>query len=42
MHDLKNADKLHDYGMYLPNHHLLSEADIRRVADIFRTNAIPI
>jgi CDP-6-deoxy-D-xylo-4-hexulose-3-dehydrase len=32
--DLPNADYLRKYGMYLPNHHLLSEEDIRFVCEL--------
>ena len=39
--ELSNADKVHDYGMYLPNHHLLNESDILRVADAFASVAVP-
>lgn len=38
---LTNADKVHDYGIYLPNHHLLNDADIARVADVFARVARP-
>lgn len=38
---LKNADKVHDYGIYLPNHHNLSETDIKRVATVFSAVARP-
>ncbi|MEK1903418.1 MAG: DegT/DnrJ/EryC1/StrS family aminotransferase [Rhizobium sp.] len=38
---LPNADKVHDYGIYLPNHHNLNEADIARVADAFASVARP-
>jgi len=33
---LRNADKLRKHGMYLPNHHLLSEDDIKRICDIVK------
>ena len=32
--DLPNADNLRKYGMYLPNHHLLSEKDIKFICDL--------
>lgn len=38
---LKNADLVHDYGIYLPNHHNLSTADVERVARTFKTVAQP-
>ncbi|MGH6808053.1 MAG: DegT/DnrJ/EryC1/StrS family aminotransferase [Ensifer adhaerens] len=38
---LPNADKVHDYGIYLPNHHNLNEADIERVAHAFVSVARP-
>lgn len=38
--NLPNADKVHDYGMYLPNHHNLSEPDISRIATAFKKVAI--
>ena len=31
---LKNADIVHDFGLYVPNHHALSEQDIKKIADI--------
>lgn len=40
--DLPNADKVHDYGIYLPNHHNLAETDIARVAEAFAAVARPI
>lgn len=39
--ELPNADKVHDYGMYLPNHHGLSKSEILRVADVFASVAVP-
>lgn len=39
--DLRNADVVHDYGIYLPNHHNLSLADIDRVAETFTKVARP-
>lgn len=40
--DLPNADKVHDFGLYLPNHHTLSPEDVARVADVFRDVARPL
>lgn len=37
----KKADVVHDHGIYLPNHHLLSEVDINRVCDLFLQIAEP-
>lgn len=37
----KNADFVHDFGIYLPNHHLLSGDDINRVCDLFLEVAEP-
>jgi CDP-6-deoxy-D-xylo-4-hexulose-3-dehydrase len=39
---LPNADRVHDYGIYLPNHIYLSNEDIKFVCDRFREIAIPI
>lgn len=39
--DLPNADKVHDYGVYLPNHHNLLSTDITRVAEAFSSIARP-
>jgi CDP-6-deoxy-D-xylo-4-hexulose-3-dehydrase len=39
---LIRANKVHDYGIYLPNHHNLSPADIDRVCEIFSQSATPI
>jgi CDP-6-deoxy-D-xylo-4-hexulose-3-dehydrase len=36
------ADVIHDFGIYLPNHHNLSETDIARVADCFNAVARPL
>ncbi|MEP0191871.1 MAG: DegT/DnrJ/EryC1/StrS family aminotransferase [Erythrobacter sp.] len=36
---LLNADVVHDFGIYLPNHHNLTEDDVVRVADVFRSVA---
>ncbi|MBO1323975.1 DegT/DnrJ/EryC1/StrS family aminotransferase [Acetobacter sp. TBRC 12305] len=38
---LPHADVIHDYGIYLPNHYNLSEADIARVAEVFSSVAQP-
>lgn len=38
---LPNADKVHDFGIYLPNHHNLTRTDIERVAETFTQIAIP-
>ena len=40
--DLPNADKVHDFGIYLPNHHNLSSEDIEHVTSTFKEVAIPI
>lgn len=40
--NLKNANKVHDYGIYLPNHANLSERDILFVSEVFNDIAIPI
>lgn len=37
---LPNADKVHDYGIYLPNHHNIALDDIERVAEVFAKVAI--
>ncbi len=39
---LPNADKVHDYGIYLPNHHNLSLEDVELVATVFAEVAQPI
>ncbi len=39
--DLPNADKVHDYGIYLPNHHNLEPASVNRVAEAFSSVARP-
>ena len=31
---LANADTVHDFGLYIPNHHGLSEQDIEKITDI--------
>ncbi|TYC79826.1 DegT/DnrJ/EryC1/StrS family aminotransferase [Stappia sp. BW2] len=38
---LANADKVHDYGIYLPNHHNITRTDIERIVEIFTRVAIP-
>ncbi|WP_282052823.1 DegT/DnrJ/EryC1/StrS family aminotransferase [Phaeobacter inhibens] len=38
---LPNADLIHDYGIYLPNHHNLSTADVLSVAGTFKAVAQP-
>jgi CDP-6-deoxy-D-xylo-4-hexulose-3-dehydrase len=35
------ADKVHDHGLYLPNHAGLSSEDIAHVADVMRRFARP-
>jgi CDP-6-deoxy-D-xylo-4-hexulose-3-dehydrase len=37
---LKNADKVHDYGLYLPNHHNMGHAEIEYVCEKFNEIAI--
>lgn len=39
--DLPNADKVHDYGIYLPNHHNLELTDVARITDAFSSVAHP-
>ena len=39
---LINANKIHDYGIYLPNHHNLTPTDIDRVCEVFSQSALPI
>ncbi|MGB0257155.1 MAG: DegT/DnrJ/EryC1/StrS family aminotransferase [Coraliomargarita sp.] len=39
---LSVANYIHDYGMYLPNHHNLSETDVHYVCDNFLAVAQPI
>ncbi|MDB4054058.1 DegT/DnrJ/EryC1/StrS family aminotransferase [Octadecabacter sp.] len=39
--DLPNADKVHDFGIYLPNHNNLSPTDVTRVSDAFASIARP-
>ena len=38
---LKNADAVHEFGMYLPNHPSLSDADVERLVGEFAKVAIP-
>jgi CDP-6-deoxy-D-xylo-4-hexulose-3-dehydrase len=38
---LPNADTVHDFGIYLPNHHNLTSTDIDRVARVFLDVARP-
>ncbi|MFP3385953.1 DegT/DnrJ/EryC1/StrS family aminotransferase [Tritonibacter sp. SIMBA_163] len=38
---LPQADMIHDYGIYLPNHHNLNAADIARVTECFNAVASP-
>ncbi|MBT8417249.1 MAG: DegT/DnrJ/EryC1/StrS family aminotransferase [Silicimonas sp.] len=38
---LPNADKVHDSGMYLPNHQNLTPDDVERVASVFKSVARP-
>jgi len=40
--NLKNADIVHDYGIYLPNHQGLSNKDIEYVVGEFKKIAQPI
>ena len=39
---LPQADLIHDYGIYLPNHHNLSTGDIARVSECFNSVAQPL
>lgn len=39
--DLPNADRVHDKGLYLPNHHNLTLADVDRVVAAFNDCAQP-
>ena len=39
---MPNADKIHDYGLYLPNHDKISEEEIKFVCEKFKEVAIPI
>ncbi|MBY6058707.1 DegT/DnrJ/EryC1/StrS family aminotransferase [Leisingera daeponensis] len=38
---LPNADLVHEFGIYLPNHHNLSRADVSRVSGVFASVARP-
>ena len=38
---LKNADIVHDYGIYLPNHDKLKISDIKFICSVFKKIAIP-
>ena len=38
---LPNADVIHDYGIYLPNHDLLSKKDIDLIVEVFQSIAKP-
>jgi len=38
---LPNADRVHNFGMYLPNHHNLTNSDIVRISEVFKRVAIP-
>ncbi|TNJ40557.1 DegT/DnrJ/EryC1/StrS family aminotransferase [Phaeobacter sp. B1627] len=38
---LPNADLIHEFGIYLPNHHNLSTADVERVTTAFNAVARP-
>jgi CDP-6-deoxy-D-xylo-4-hexulose-3-dehydrase len=40
--DLANADLIHYYGIYLPNHYNLSEKNVKFICDIFKKIAKPI
>lgn len=40
--DLPNADFLHDYGLYLPNHHNMSKEDVNRVAQALMKVSIKV
>lgn len=39
---LPNADKIHDYGLYLPNHDKITAEEIHFVSEKFKEVAIPI
>ena len=39
--NLANADVIHDFGLYLPNHARLTDNQIRYIADVFREIAVP-
>lgn len=38
----KNADTVHDHGIYLPNHHLINDHDVDQVCEIFSEVAEPL
>ena len=38
---LPNADIIHDYGLYLPNHDLLKLKDIDKIVEVFQKVAVP-
>lgn len=38
INNLPNADAIREYGMYLPNHHLLTEEEIRTICEIVVEN----
>ena len=40
--DLPNADIVHDYGIYLPNHHNMLPSDVERVSEVFSSIARPL
>ena len=40
--NLTNANKIHDFGIYLPNHHNLTRTDVDRVCEVFSQSAIPV
>lgn len=40
--DLPNADLVHDYGIYLPNHHNLHPDDVTRVTETLQASARPM
>lgn len=39
---MPNADKIHDFGLYLPNHDKITEEEIKFVSEKFKEIAIPI
>ena len=39
---MPNADKIHDFGLYLPNHDKITEEEIQFVSEKFKEIAIPI
>lgn len=36
------SDTVHDYGIYLPNHHNLTTDDVERVCNVFKDVAVPL